>query len=337
MKFFKNHFKKVNEFIYDHRKLKNVLETIITLIASLISAFCFAYGFRSFISTSITTYVDGKPIVQQSNLISGGASGISQVIVRLCEVLFNNHDSFDTGLKNNLQSILYAAINVPLFLLAYFKLGKKFAIYTLINVLLVSILISIIPESWTDIFDIKDDFIARAIFAGLLTGLSSSIAIKFGHSAGGIDIISLYISIKHHTSMGKYILAINAVTITVFTLLQNNITEYAHMALYSIVYLFTSSRVIDAICTRNKKYQLQIITENADMDKILISNLPHSATVVNAKGSFKGTDKKMIYMNVSANEVKLAIKLVKEIDSKAFVSVFSLHNLYGRFYIKPIE
>ena len=325
MKFLKKTIKGINEYLYEHRKFKFALQCIVTLIASFLSAFCFAYGFRSFIAPDTS-----------ESLISGGVSGLAQVFVRMIEVLFNQGHTLEPNLKNNLQSILYFAINIPLFILAFVKIGKKFAIFTLFNVIFVSLLIIVIPSSWTNIFLLNDDFIARAIFAGLLTGVSSAIAVKFGHSAGGIDILSIFITIKTHSSMGKYILGFNTIIIVSFTLL-NDIHSYANMALYSIVYLFTSSRVIDALCLRNKKFQLQIITSKMDMEKILISNLPHSCTIVDAKGGYKGAPKKMIYLNVAANELKLAIKLTKEIDENAFVSVLNVYNLYGRFYIKPLE
>lgn len=326
MRTFKKVYKIFNEYLYEHSKIKFCFEYIVTLFFSLISAFCFAYGFRSFISP-----INGNP------LISGGASGFSQVIIRLFEILFNHSRSFEgDSFQNYLQSLLYFVINVPLFFLAFFKIGKRFAVFSIINVVLVSLLIVVIPSNWTQIFEITNDYLARSIFAGLLTGISTALAVRFGHSAGGIDIISIYISSKTHSSMGKYILGINAVIIISFTILKGY-HEYAQFALYSIVYLFTTSRVIDALSLRNKKLQLQIITESEEMAKILITNLPHGCTIVDAKGAYKGTPRKIIYMDVSANEIKTAVKAAREIDPNAFISVLHVHNLYGKFYIKPLK
>ncbi len=334
MKIFKKTFKNINEYLYEHRTIKLIVDYFITFVASLISAFCFAYGFRSFIAPNITTPIGGGEPIE--HLISGGISGLSQVIIRLCELAFNQGNDFHANQTNLMQSILYFVINVPLFILGYLKIGKRFAIFSIINVLLVSILITIIPDSWTTIFNLENQFLARAIFAGLLTGVSSSLAVKYGHSAGGIDIISIYISSKTKSSMGKYILGFNFIIIVSFTILKDY-SSYANKALYSIVYLFTSSKVVDAMCLRNKKYQLQIITDKEDMAKILISNLPHSCTIVDAKGAYKGTPRKIIYMDVSANEIKLAVKYAQEIDKDAFISVLDVHNLYGKFFIKPLQ
>lgn len=325
MKAFKKIYKNFNEYLYEHGKVKLCFEYIVTLFFSLISAFCFAYGFRSFIAP-----VSGNP------LVSGGVSGFSQVLIRLFEFLFNGAKDYSDDTKNYLQSILYFVVNIPLFLLAFFKIGKRFAVFSIINVVLVSILIAIIPNEWTQIFDLSDDFLARALFAGLLTGVSTSLAVRFGHSCGGIDIISIYITSKTHSSMGKYVLAFNALIIISFTLLKDP-QEYAMFALYSIVYLFVTSKVIDALCIRNKKLQLQIITESEEMAKILITNLPHGCTIVDAKGAYKGTSRKILYMDVSASEIKTAVKAARDVDPNAFISVLHVHNLYGKFYIKPLK
>ncbi len=326
MKLLKKIYKNCNNYLYEHSKFRLFLDYLVTLFFSLISAFCFAYGFRAFIAPNI-----GDP------LISGGVSGFSQVLIRLGEIIFHNSNEFSNATKNNLQAILYFVINIPLFFLAFSKIGKRFAIFSMINVVLVSILIAAIPDSWANVFSLNDDaFLERAIFAGLLTGISTALAVRFGHSAGGVDIISIYISSKTHSSMGKYLLIFNAIIILSFTFLKGP-KEYANKALYSIVYLFVVSRVVDALCLRNKKLQLQIITESEEMAQILITNLPHSCTIVDGKGAYKGTPRKIIYMDVSASEIKTAVKVAREVDSKAFISVLHVHNLYGRFYLKPIK
>lgn len=313
--------KNFKEFFYEHPIFKAILEYILALLASLVSAFCFAYGFISFIS----------PGGDYQSLISGGASGMSQVLVSIVKIFF--HVEMEA---NYLQSIFYILINIPLFFLAFYKIGKRFAILSLVNVALVSLFIAVIPQDWTKIFDILDDNIARALFAGILTGLSSSIAIKFEHSAGGIDIISLYLSGKRQTSLGKYVLMLNTVIVITYVLL-NGFVDHATMALYTIVYFFTSSMVINTLCLRNKKMQLQIITTAESLAKVLIQNFPHSCTIVDGKGAYSGTEKKVILIVLSYYEVKRAIKVIKEADPTAFVTVMHTDSVYGKFFIQPLK
>lgn len=326
----KNRYEKIKDNLNDRPLLMATLKNIFTFIGSLVSAFLFAYGFRAFVAPSIINPETGQLVTP---LISGGISGLSQVILKLLEV-FGIH--FTPDQHNLLLSVLYFVINVPLFLLAFFKIGRKFAIFSLINVILVSLLISFIPLEWTTLFNLTDDFLARALFAGLLNGLSTSLAVRLGHSGGGIDIISIYVSSKTHSSMGKYNLLVNVLIILSFTFL-SDFRSYAVTALYTIVYLFTSAKVIDGFCLRNKKLQLQIITTREDMAALLIQNLPHGCTVVDAKGAYHGNPKKIIYMDISFGEVKETMKIIRKIDKDAFVSVLLVQNVYGKFFIQPLK
>ena len=120
---------------------------------------------------------------------------------------------------NTLDSIIFFLVNVPLFFLAWFKIGKRFTVTTFVNVLCVSIFIKILPNEMVTVFKIYDDTIARALFAGLLTGISSSLAFMIGCSAGGVDVISLYMAERKSTSIGKYALSLNAMIVISYVLL----------------------------------------------------------------------------------------------------------------------
>ena len=95
--------------------------------------------------------------------------------------------------------------------------------------------------------------------------------------------------------------------------------------------------VVDFVNIRNKKVQIQIITSFADISSVLIANFPHSTTIVRGKGGYSHADKNVLYMVVSSNEVKRVVNLVKKVDSHSFITVTSLIQAYGNFYIKPVE
>ena len=95
--------------------------------------------------------------------------------------------------------------------------------------------------------------------------------------------------------------------------------------------------VVDFINTRNKKVQVQIVTSVEGIENVLIANFPHSATVMKGKGGYSRSEKNVLYMVVSSNEVKHVVSLVRKIDPHSFISVTSLIQAYGNFYIKPIE
>ncbi len=332
MKFFEKLKNKKDDFLLDHPILKLIYQYSYTLIGTAIAAFCIAYTFRAFVS---------PPTNQGFKLVAGGVSGFGQVLILSLEKIGIEGVSEHEPL---LQSIILILVNIPLFLLAFFKIGKRFAILSAINVVLNSIFISIIPDSWTNIFSIQNDLIARAIFAGVLNGLGISIAVQLNHSTGGTDVISMYFSLKKGIAIGKYVLLINGSIVIAFTLLSSiatsnspSIDGAATMALYTLVFFFTSSVVIDRLSTRDKKVQLQIVTSEPRLSKVLIQNFPHGCTVLDGKGAFLDQEKKVILTVISSFELKRATHIIYKIDPNAFITVNYAYKVFGKFFIKPLK
>ena len=109
------------------------------------------------------------------------------------------------------------------------------------------------------------------------------------------------------------------------------------LALYSIIYYFRATKVIDVLNVRNRKQQLTIFTNDKDRPKVLIRAFPHTATVVQGTGAYSGQEKLVIYRVISKPEEKKAISLVRKADPEAFLTVSDLNQVYGRFFIKPLE
>lgn len=328
----------VQDFLLDHEPLKIACNWVFWILGTLVSAFAFAYGFRSMIAP--TYQIDGAAV---PHLISGGVSGMSQVILRIAE-LCGFPQTADA--ENTFTSVSYALINFPLFLIALRFIGKRFAFITLLNVVFSSILIRVIPESWVQIFQsMSHDYIARAIFSGLLTGISSGTAYAIGSSTGGVDIVTYVIAEKHGTTIGKYYIIVNAVTVTLYTifnalkLAQNGQEAFGEvaMSLYSLIYFFMASKTLDLINTKNKKIELQINTDNENMAMLLLRTFPHGCTIIDAVGGYTGKPRKVIYMVVSSNEVKKVVSLARKIDPHCFVNVTNSVHVYGKFYTKPMD
>jgi len=321
----------VNDYLLDHPALKYFLEYSIALIGVLISAFTFAYGYRAFISPE-SIYESG--VITNPSLISGGASGTAQIFLRIFQICGY------TGNEYTLTSIFFFVINIPLFYVAWRKIGKRFTILTFVDVVLCSIFISYIPSTWVVVFEIDKDFIARALFAGILTGVSSGIAYVTGCSAGGVDIVAYALAEKKSTTAGKFAMIINAVIVLVYTAVNivriQSLSEVT-MALYTTIYFFTSSKVVDLINIKNKKTELQITTSKIDLAPLLLRAFPHGCSVMDARGGYSGQPRKIIFMIVSNYEVKRVLEFAKKIDSDCFVTIVPSSGVYGKFYIKPMK
>ncbi len=331
-------------YLYNHLWLKFTVDYGTAFLASVVSAAIFAFGIVCFMNPTLT---DGQTTLE---LVSGGSSGLAQVIASLLRVFGVQIEAGNTLFF----SIAYLVVNAPLIVLAFKGIGVRFASFTLINVLFVFVFSNIFKGQFfqeiATLINNHGGFLSRALFAGMCTGLSSAIAYKFETSAGGFDIVSYYVSLRKSTTAGKYSVIINAIIITMFYLIYGfggeNGSGFAGFStwataiacvFFSVVYLFTVMLVVDAINVRNKKVQIEINTVNSDLPRMLLARIPHGLTVVKAKGGYSGQDRILIYVVVSSLEVKSAIKLVKEVDPTSFVTVKSLIQVYGRFFSQKVR
>jgi len=333
-----------HSYLYNHLWLKFTVDYGAAFIASVLSAAIFAFGIVCFLNPTLT---EGQTTLE---LVSGGSSGLAQVIASLLRVLGVQIEPGNTLFF----SIAYLAVNAPLIVLAFKGVGVRFASFTLINVLFVFLFSNIFKGQFfqeiATLMNTEGGFLARALFAGMCTGLSSAIAYKFETSAGGFDIVSYYVSLRKSTTAGKYSVMINAVIITMFYLIygfgggtSSGFAGYSTWAtafacvFFSVVYLFTVMLVVDAINVRNKKVQIEVNTTNQELPRLLLARIPHGLTVVKAKGAYSGQDRLLLYLVVSSLEVKSALKLIKEVDPTSFVTVKSLIQVYGRFFSQKVR
>lgn len=328
--------KKWTDFKFDHIHLMNGLSIAKSSLFAIVAAALYAFSFYCFITPAV---VDHTTIIG-SSVITGGVGGLSQVFTIILDVCGAKTDPY------LIQSICYFAFNIPILIFAFFKVGKKFALITLLNVLLSSLFIQLFNH--IDLMkeiakNLEGEHLTRVLFGGLCVGLSSALAYRGEVSCGGMDVFSYYFSLRKSTSVGKYSVMLNGAIIVVYTIMTiiYNGGQRLDIAIlnfmYSLLYLFITSLVIDFINKRNKKVQLQIITTNEAMSSILIANFPHSTTIVNAEGGYSHKPRKIIYMTISSNEVKMVMNIIRKIDSHAFVSVTALIQAYGNFFIKPVE
>lgn len=332
---------KATNWLYDHPLIKNILKWIGIFFISTISAILFAVGFSVFLDI---VKADGTT----DTIVSGGVSGLCQTVVlilRLCGLKIN-----DSHLA---ISIAYFVINVPLIIVAWLKIGRQFAIFTIINVIESSVFVKLInvdmipelQEIITYVSDYGGGLLGRAVLGGVFVGLSCAIVFRMDTSTGGVDIVAYAISLKRSTSTGKYSFIINGTNLVLFTFLSfvqvgcdlNAAYPQICKMLYSIVYLFVQMLIVDAINKRNKKVKLQITTEDETIGDILIDCVPHGVTVGKGKGLFSGREKFIYTMIVSYYEVSHVVSIIQKEDPTAFVETIPLSQVYGNFTSRTIK
>ncbi len=341
--------KKVDSYFYEHSIQKAIVSNGFAIFVCALSGLIFAFGFRAFLAPS---GISPDPDVSSSlglRLVSGGVSGLSQVVIASIGLFKGSPvtDGYDV-----IYSCLYFGFNVPIIILAWKGIGKRYTLLTLMCVGFASLFSSLLGVFEESLFtpiatfaDANGGLATRALLAAVCTGISSAIAYRIDGSAGGIDVVAHYIAIKKSQLVGKYSLVINFFTVTLYTVISISTvgwgTEKAGQlfvaTLFSILYLFVCMIIIDAINTRNRKVKIEVITERKDLGKILIGSVPHGATVIQGKGVFSDRDKYVLIMIVSIRETKETADLIRELDPSAFVTVTDLRQVYGRFYLPPIR
>ena len=331
--------KKINDYLFDHQFLRATLSHGNALLHSVIAALVFAFGFSVFITPGLLP--DGA--TESLRIATGGVSGISQTIA----LILKSCGAPTWMTNNNIISIAYFVVNVPIVTFAFFKIGKRFAIHTAINVGLSSLFIFLFSNSSliqqiNNSPLLSEHVLVRVLFGALTVGVSSAIAYRGDISCGGIDVFSYYFALRKSTTIGKYGILINGIIVTSYSVIlvctHTDTWEEGVIAFFfSLMYLLEVSLVIDAINLRNKKMQLQIITTSEYLAPVLIANFPHAATVVDGEGAYSHTARKVIYIVVSSSEVKGVIALSRRVDHNAFISVTSLVQVYGNFFTKPVE
>ena len=330
--------KQVDNFLFDHYIFKTALDYFFSFLVAAISAVIFAFGFACFTTPSETNgFV----------LATGGVSGVAQIISLIVELITGSAEA-----RSLIQSVGYTVLNIPLLIFSFFKISKKFTVFTFINVILSSVFISVFAQTgvahtvatceFPDGSMPLNTIIVRVLLAGVCTGLASSLSYAIGISCGGIDIISFYLGARKSTQVGRYGIIINAVIVLTYALLRCIDSEYTlvyalYSAIFSVIYLMEVGTIIDIINLRNKKVSLQIITGKEHMPEIIIANFPHSATVVDGRGAYSGTSKTVFWMVVSSSEVKRVVSIAKKIDEHVFITATPLKQVYGNFFIKPLE
>ncbi|PGY11296.1 YitT family protein [Bacillus sp. AFS031507] len=248
-----------------------------------------------------------------ANIYSSGFTGIAQLLSKVLSDYTPIHVSL---------GFLLLLLNIPVAILGWKKVGKSFTVYSFISVALSSLFLILIP-----IKQVSNDILLNAVFGGVIQAVGVGITLKWGASTGGVDIIAMVLSRMKDKPIGPYMLVINGVIIITAGFLYG-----WEKALYTLVTLYTSTRVIDAIHTRHAKLTAIIITKKADvMKKAIQEKLVRGITILPAKGAFSNEAREMLMVVITRYELFDLERILKEVDPNAFTNIIQTTNIYGFF------
>lgn len=252
------------------------------------------------------------------NLLPGGFTGIASLLERATGLM---------GIEVSTSAWLLL-LNGPIALICYHEVGKKFVIFSMIQVALTSLCLKLVP-----VVPLFNDVLLNICFGGFLYGLSLVIALRGNASTGGMDFIALYVSNKVGKSIWQYVFGFNALMLCIFGVL----SEWKYVG-YSILLQFISTKTIDSFYHRFKRVTLQITTEKGnEVVGAYVAKYRHGISVMEGHGGYSGRKMSLLHTVVSSYEVHDIVRLLKQVDGRIIVNVIPTEDFVGGFYRKPLE
>ncbi|WP_413302105.1 YitT family protein [Bacillus sp. 1P10SD] len=248
-----------------------------------------------------------------ANVYSSGFTGIAQLLSKVLSDYTPIHIS---------MGILLLLLNIPVAILGWRKVGKSFTVYSFLSVLMSSFFLTIVP-----IKQVSQDILLNAVFGGVILAVGVGITLKWGASTGGVDIIAMVLSRMKDKPVGPYMFVLNGIIIVTAGFLFG-----WEKALYTLVTLYTSTRVIDAIHTRHAKLTAMIITKKAEeLKKAIHGSLVRGITMIPAKGAFSNETRDLLMIVITRYELYDLERIIKEVDPNAFTNIIQTTGVYGFF------
>lgn len=282
--------------------------------------------------------------VSEVRMYGGGVPGIAQLLVDMVKV--TNMFELTPAVEDTMMFLTIIIVNIPIIFLGWFGVSKRFTIYSIISVILQATIISYFK--W-DVFEGVDP-ILLSIFGGVLIGVGVGIAMKFGTSTGGFDIVSQYISLKRGRSVGQistliniFVMGIGAVMLGFGPdiIVDGKIYAGAEITglvlLYTLLRLFITMLTIDKVHTSYNYIEFSIITENGEeMAQEIIKNVQRGVTIFDARGGYSFNEKTMVYLIVMRFEKHKLIETIKNVDPNAFIITKAVSSINGNFSKKTV-
>jgi len=251
-----------------------------------------------------------------NKLSSGGFTGIATV--------FYYFFGWNVGLT-------VIILNIPFFVYAFVRIGKKFLIKTVIATFLLSFFI--------DIFEylplLTNDRLLASIYGGVLIGIGTGLTFKAHTSTGGTDlIVQIVRSFKVRISSSKLL---NLIDICVVVLNVVFFREF-EIGLYSAIAIFLDGVLIDIVFEGINFSKLVFIVSNKNTEivNMIHENLKAGATEIYGKGTYLNQNKVVIMSVMNRREIPILCENVYEIDRDAFLIVSNAREVYGLGF-KSIE
>jgi uncharacterized membrane-anchored protein YitT (DUF2179 family) len=247
-------------------------------------------------------------IIIPQHFLSGGVMGIALITHYFLPTL-------NTGYA-------YFLFNIPLFVLGFFCISRRFILYSAYGMLSLS---AITAFGRFGPVAISNPILA-AILGGVVCGTGAGIVLRSQGSAGGLDILTVYLHQKFGLRIGGTTAMVSAMVLTAGAIFLN-----FESALYSLLFVYTSGRALDAVLTGfNQRKSVFIISDcYEEIASRILNRLHRGVTYLDGRGGYSGQEKKVIFSIITMAELSKLKQIVLDTDPTAFVVVNDTMEVIG--------
>lgn len=265
------------------------------------------------ITAGVTLFSIGvKMVAQPHGFISGGIFGTGMLLF------------YATGKFSS--SIWYFLLNIPLFILGWRMLSRRFILYSCYGFLATTL----ISQFITGDLGINDHMLA-AVATGMLCGAGTGVVLRSLGSDGGLTIVAIILHNKYSLRVGQVTFAYNLVVFAFSLAIMD-----PDRLMYSIIIVFINGSIMDYFMSmfNHRKMALIITDKYSEVAKAIMERLRRGVTALSGKGVYTGRDKTVLLTVVHNYQLKRLEELVFTLDPNAFVIIESTFNVLGTGFSK---
>lgn len=245
-----------------------------------------------------------------NELSTGGFSGIATIVYYFFKVP---------------MGVTVLALNIPLLIIAYFKIGKQLFARSIYGTIVFSLMIDLIDK----ITPLTHDRFLGCIYGGIFAGIGTAIILKFDASTGGSDLLSHIIrAYKKQYKSSSLILAVDTVVIALNVIFFKNI----EIGLYSAIAIFLMGKMIDLIFegVNFAKVIFIISPKYEEIAGQISASINRGSTGLFSKGMYTDQEKLTLLCVGSRTEAYEMQSIAKEIDKEAFIIIMNAREVIGK-------
>lgn len=228
-------------------------------------------------------------------------------------------------------SFFLLVLNIPLFLYGLKRQGTVFTVYAVFTVIIYSL------SAWliTDVLPIDvsiasplagSDLLLCALFGGIISGLGSGLAIRFGGAMDGIEVMAVIFAKRLGITVGTFVMIYNVILYIICGVAINSWI----LPLYSIVTYMAALKTVDFIVEGiDRSKSVIIVTENSEeICRILSDTFEQGMTIMDAKGYYSDSQKKVIYIVLNRFQIGRMKDIVHNLDPSAYISISEVADVF---------